>query len=69
MKTIQIDNFLDELKEMNDKGRELLRLNELRKAYQSMNEKEKSAFDKALKAKIDALHQETNELLGEKAKA
>lgn len=66
MKTINVDNFLDELKQINDKGKELLRLNDLRKVYQSMNQQEKQDFENVLKAKIDALHQETNDLLGEK---
>lgn len=67
MKIINVDSFLDELKQINDKGKELLLLNDLRKEYKSMDEKEKQAFESALKTKIQAVHEQTIALLGEKS--
>jgi hypothetical protein len=67
MKIINVDSFLDELKQIHDKGKELLLLNDLRNEYKSMDEKEKQDFDLSLKTKIQALHEQTIALLGEKA--
>ncbi len=57
-----LDNILQELSQIKDKGKELLFLNDFRKNYQSLSEIDKKKFDEILKERVTIIHTQVNEL-------
>jgi uncharacterized protein YaaW (UPF0174 family) len=59
---LSLDHILQELAHIQDKGKELLFLRDVRKNYQALPEADKKAFDNLLYERAQTLHAEVNML-------
>lgn len=62
METLSLDHILQELAQIQDKGKELLFLRDVRKNYQALPEADKKVFDSLLYERAQTLHAEVNML-------
>ncbi len=60
METLSLDNILQELAQIQDKGKELLFSRDVRKNYHALPESDKKVFDNLLYERAQALHAEVN---------
>lgn len=64
-KIIDVEQTLEELKQIQDEGEEILFLKEKRKTYQAMSNPEKDIFHQDIAQKIEVLSSEVNKLCRE----